>query len=205
MQSLQYFRFQDWKEENGDETFRLNYKLTKDSVVFDLGGYRGDWTQQIFDLYNCTIFIFEPVAEYYNGIVDRFKDHPSSIRPFCFGLGSQSLKTHIRVDNDASTISDVAEANHISIEIKSFKEFVDQFSIKKIDLMKINIEGSEFDLLDGILNNNCIQMIDNIQIQFHDFFPNAEERMKLIRERLSQTHFFSLFSTLKIQHCLRMH
>ncbi len=36
-----------WRKANGDGTLRLNYPLTPDSVVFDLGGYVGDWAQQI--------------------------------------------------------------------------------------------------------------------------------------------------------------
>ena len=43
--------FLSWLQDNGDETLRLDYELTPDSMVLDLGGYRGQWASDIFDKY----------------------------------------------------------------------------------------------------------------------------------------------------------
>ena len=37
-----------WFALQGDATFRLNYPLTSDSVILDVGGYHGDWTQAMY-------------------------------------------------------------------------------------------------------------------------------------------------------------
>ena len=42
--------------------------------------------------------------------------------------------------------------------------------------MKINIEGSEFDLIPHIIKKNLIKKINNIQIQFHHFVLNAKKK-----------------------------
>ena len=55
-------------------------------------------------------------------------------------------------------------------------------------MLKINIEGGEYDLLESILESNIQNKIINFQIQFHDFVPNSEIRMKKIQDKLSQTH-----------------
>jgi len=57
--------------------------------------------------------------------------------------------------------------------------------------MKINIEGSEYDLLEHLLETNYVKIIKNIQVQFHDFVPNAEKRMKRIQEKLQKTHYLT--------------
>lgn len=36
---------QRWRKENGDYTHRVNYDLNEDSIVFDVGGYKGEWAQ----------------------------------------------------------------------------------------------------------------------------------------------------------------
>ena len=36
-----------------------------------------------------------------------------------------------------------------------------------VDLIKINIEGGEYELLEAILDNNLAKAFDNLQIQFH--------------------------------------
>ena len=54
--------------------------------------------------------------------------------------------------------------------------------------MKINIEGAEYDLLDHLIETGFIANIINLQIQFHEFVPNAKERMENIQKRLEKTH-----------------
>ena len=47
----------------------------------------------------------------------------------------------------------------------------------KIDLLKINIEGGEYEVLENLIENDLIKNIDNIQIQFHDFvFSRRKEK-----------------------------
>lgn len=64
-------------------------------------------------------------------------------------------------------------------------------NIKHIDLIKINIEGGEYDLLEHLLDANFVEQIENLQIQFHDFVENASARMKKIQNRLEKTHYLT--------------
>ena len=43
-------------------------------------------------------------------------------------------------------------------------------------------------MLECLLDNDLIGSIDNLQIQFHDFVPDAEKRMNAIKARLGLTH-----------------
>ena len=61
-------------------------------------------------------------------------------------------------------------------------------NIKKIDLLKLNIEGSEYDVLEKLLNDGKIDIIENIQVQFHTFIDNCVDRRNNIREKLKNTH-----------------
>lgn len=61
-------------------------------------------------------------------------------------------------------------------------------NIDFIDLMKINIEGAEYDLLEHILNRDLAGRINNIQVQFHNFIENCGERMFAIQKKLGETH-----------------
>ena len=62
-------RVRPWFAEDGDYTYRLNYdSLDKNSIVVDLGGYKGQWASDIFSKYQSRVFVFEPVAAYFNFI-----------------------------------------------------------------------------------------------------------------------------------------
>ena len=72
--------------------------------------------------------------------------------------------------------------------MESFEEWMQLFNIVEIALLKINIEGGEYDLLDELIASGIIGRIRNIQVQFHDFIEESDDRMAEITNRLSATH-----------------
>ena len=81
--------------------------------------------------------------------------------------------------------------NFTEIQLKSVVEFMETEKIENIDLIKINIEGGEFEFFEKILSSNLALKFDNIQVQFHDFVPDSDSRMKQIQNELSKTHFLT--------------
>jgi len=65
---------------------------------------------------------------------------------------------------------------------------MDEQKIDKVSLMKINIEGSEYDLLERLINKSYHKKIDNILVQFHNISVDSEKRLLQIRDELSKTH-----------------
>ena len=185
-ESLQAMRVKPWFRDNGDKTHRLNYDLNADSIVFDLGGYEGEWAGDIFCMYGCTVYIFEPYETYFENIKSKFL-HNKKISVFQFGLSKNSQTSKLAIANNSSSIFKESEKS-IDIKLVSANEFFNQHPINIIDLMKINIEGGEYDLLEHLIKTGDIKKIKNIQVQFHDFVPDAESRMKAIQGNLVETH-----------------
>lgn len=69
-----------------------------------------------------------------------------------------------------------------------FFDYIMEYKIEHIDLMKVNIEGEEYNLMEYILENNYVNNIRNIQIQFHANVENYLERMITIQNKLRNTH-----------------
>lgn len=178
-----------WFKVKGDITLRLEYPLCSSSVVLDAGGYEGQWAHDIYDKYECKVFIFEPIIDFYKKIEERFSENPD-VTPYPFGLAGETRNETFSLLNDATSSLLANDLKNEGIEAKlvCFKEFVDNQKLNKIDLIKINIEGGEYELLEHILETGIINKIQDIQVQFHSFIPNAEERMKAIQGRLSKTH-----------------
>jgi FkbM family methyltransferase len=177
-----------WLNDKGDQRLRLNYNLNVDSFVIDLGGYEGKWSNEINERYKCSIYIFEPANSFYLNIEKRFSSN-SKIKVFNFGLASKNASEKLFLqDNGSSTHTGSNKNNFEIIVLKEAATFFVENKIEKIDLMKINIEGGEYDLLEHLIDTGDIKKIDNIQIQFHDFVENAESRMKSIQEQLLKTH-----------------
>ena len=176
-----------WFADEGDLQHRLNYnELDSGSVVFDLGGYKGQWTSDIYSKYLCKIYVFEPVDQFYKIISGRFKKNPA-IEVFNYGLGPVEKEEIIHVSKDSSSIHRSVGATE-KISIKDMRSFLSEHQITKIDLLKINIEGGEYDLLEYIISTGVIDRITNVQVQFHNFIPDAASRMEAIQNQLSVTH-----------------
>jgi FkbM family methyltransferase len=178
-----------WFEVRGDKTLRLNYDLNPDSLVVDVGGYEGQWASDIFSKYGCTIHVFEPVMDFASRIEERFSNNRRIIVHKC-GLSDENLVTEIAVDKDSSSI--YRQGNDArKIRLVKAIDFIRENHIARIDLMKINVEGGEYDLLDHLIDSGFVRHINDIQVQFHEFVPNAELRMTRIQKRLKETHFLT--------------
>lgn len=183
---MEILEIDKWNRDRGDSTLRLNYELNENSIVFDLGGYKGEWAQKIYDKYGCNVYVFEPVNSFYNTIVDKFQKN-EKIKIYNFGLSNNNSEETISIEGDSSSIFS-SSGNIENILLKSFSEFIKETEIKNIDLMKINIEGGEFDLLDHLIKEDFIKSIKNIQVQFHRFIDDYDRRRDIIREELTKTH-----------------
>lgn len=183
--SDKYLRVLPWLRDKGDEKLSLDHPLDENSIVVDLGGYLGEWSVEIFKKYNCNIHIFEPVNNYY---LEIKKVLPSSkIKINQYGLANETYTTSINIGAEASSVFKTGGEQE-TIRLVNFMDYIKENGIQKIDLIKINIEGAEYDLLEYLVKTDYINHIHNIQVQFHDFFPDSGKRMKAIQKNLSKTH-----------------
>ncbi len=177
-----------WFGDKGDETLRLDYPLTKDSIVFDVGGYQGDFAAAVHECYGCKVYIFEPVPEFYRKCVIRFQSNPK-ITCLNYGLSSANDLLDIGMaENATSFVSPHAMGAVQQVRVRSVVECIGELGIDWIDLMKINIEGGEFDVVPAIIEAGDIRKVQYLQIQFHNFVDNAVKRRALIRSQLINTH-----------------
>lgn len=175
-----------WVQDDGDHTLRLKYPLDNHSVVFDIGGYKGQWASDIFSMYRCNIKIFEPIPEYAEYIKKRFFQN-DLIELIPAGLGESDKDATIYIQNDRTSTFG-KEGKKITIKVKDVCAAMDETKTFEIDLVKVNIEGGEYELLERLLNSGYIKRVKNLQVQFHTFVPEAKIRISEIRSRLSHTH-----------------
>lgn len=178
-----------WYADEADRRLRYMYPLNPQSVVFDVGGYRGDFAAEISQRYDCVIYIFEPVANFHSLCAARFQGKD---KVFClpFGLSDKDQTLPISVAADASGLYNPKHSSSPTemIPLKAMVGVMEELSIRQIDLLKINIEGGEYPLLEHLLDSGLMPKIQHLQVQFHDFAESAVGRRSHIREKLSRTH-----------------
>lgn len=171
------------------ELLRYKYNLNENSIVFDCGGYYGDFTSEIAEKFDSECYCFEPVSEFYKIIVEKFATNPK-IHVYNFGISKTTYRTSIALSEDGSSIyaKSVKEEDIQECAMKSIVEFIEENKIGNIDLMKINIEGGEYELLEALLETGLIKKIKHLQVQFHEISGSSKKRMKNIWKLLKETH-----------------
>jgi len=181
-----------WIKDNGDLTHNLNYDLNENSNVMDLGGYTGEWANQIINKYNPNVYIIEPVEEFYNGMINRFTLN-DKVHLLNVGIGVENKTGTIYVDEDVTTTLFIENGEAINIEILTMDNILNKFGVGEIDLLQINIEGDEYPLLEHMLSTGTINKFKNIQVQFHLDVENCSVKRDNIREGFIANSFKNKF------------
>lgn len=140
----------------------------------------------IYDKYAPSIYVFEVHPRYADAISKLFEGI-DKVKVYDFGLSGSDGSGTLNESDDASSVYH-KKGNIIPIRFREMASFIGENGIERIDLIKINIEGGEYDLLDHMIDSGLLSKVDNLQIQFHDFVPQWKERMKSIQQKLSATH-----------------
>ena len=179
-----------WFKDKGDQTLRLDYpELTSDSIVFDLGGYLGDFSAAIIERYNCKIYIFEPHPEYFSKCIKRFSSY-KNVKVLNYGLADKDGEFLLSNQSDGSSFINPnhAKKDGIKCVVRDVFGVLKELNITSVDLMKINIEGGEFPLMEHIISCGKQAIVRQYQIQFHNFVEKAVDRRIQISRALSETH-----------------
>lgn len=178
-----------WFRDNGDYTLRIDYPLNSNSVILDVGAYKGEWAELIIKRYNPHIYVFEPVPSFYENLVKKFENNPK-IKLFNVGLADRDSLEMISLSQDGSSIYHL-NRHQVQIRLIDIKKFLEEEQILSIDLIKINIEGGEYPLLSRMIELKLIERCQDIQVQFHNFIPDAQMLRLKIRETLEKTHYLT--------------
>jgi FkbM family methyltransferase len=171
------------RDHGGDRLYDF-VDLTENAVVIDGGGYMGDWTALVTKQCNPHIVVYEPVPEFFQHIVDRFSRNPKvEVRPV--GLGAKSEVRQFAIAGDASGMFDPSAA---STKLPVADVHAEFSRFEHIDLVKLNIEGGEYEVLEQLIDTKAISKVGRLQVQFHLCVPEARKRYRRIRRRLKLTH-----------------
>ena len=156
------------------EAKRYEYFFYVDDLVIDLGAYQGEFAQKIYEMYGIRVLAVEPTTE-----ILRLNGH-----------------SHITVIPKAAWIeAGTREFGGNAYWTSSTLEPTQKYSCfdildilaSPVALLKINIEGDEYEVLNRILQSGVQNHITNFQIQFHQV-TGYNILYHHLAEELSKTH-----------------
>jgi len=141
-------------------------------IVIDCGAYVGNSIKTLKEKYSGSEFYaFEPIEKYYTEIENNFPAVTlirkavwirNEERDFFLGRGQgSSLYSSKRTDG-------INEANFITVECIDFSAWLkENFDKSQYIVLKLDIEGAEYKVLDRMFKDGTISYIDVLYCEFH--------------------------------------
>lgn len=138
--------------------------LTPESVVFEVGSYKGRWALQIARRYNPRLYCFEPQSWAREVTAAVLADYNAQV--FGFGLGDHdgSLNMGEFGTDGCSFLASTRETG--TGQLRDIAEVLPEIGVSHIDLMLVNVEGYEHVLLPYMLSQGIAP--DILMVQCHE-------------------------------------
>ena len=172
--------------------------IHKDSIVIDLGANKAEFSKQIFKKYQTICFAIEPDKDLYNTITDKH------IVKFKFAIAKVNGPINFYVSNnqEAGSVIENFENKWGSkgtdiVEGVTWNSLIDKLNLenKLISVVKVDIEGSELDLIESFTSEN-ISAVQQITVEFHDWLNRTlHERTLNAIKKLTLLNFITITST----------
>lgn len=164
--------------------------LSRDSVVLDLGANRGRFARAVTDSFGCLCYSVEAVPELCASIQETATLIPIN-RAICATRQIVMINVSSEADSSSLLPIDASKITHqVAVQGCDLQSLLAEYKIERIDLMKIDIEGSEVAMFDS-LSDQSLARVRQMTVEFHDFcgLVTAAEVAR-ITQRLKKLGFY---------------
>ena len=166
------------------------FEIKENDTIIDVGGHIGLF--MLFCEQFChkgKIYCFEPALDNYRIFLDNIKLNDfKNIFPFNLAVSKQDGNIPLYLNDDASGHSIfLKNSNSIQVDSITLQKIFDLNNIKKCNLLKLDCEGSEYEIIDS-LPENYFSMIDKMIVEYHFAEKNPKLLTNLIK-KLERTSF----------------
>jgi FkbM family methyltransferase len=174
-----------WSD-RANERFVESHPLHSDSIVYDVGGYTGGWSERLYHKYNCRIEIFEPMPQFCERLRLKFEGNRRiEINPF--GLWDENGTSRFAERGDESHLDELGRVG-VECRLRQVDEVILEKNHSRISLMAMNIEGAEYRVIPRLISSGLMSRIDNLMVQFHRISGDSPAARQRICEALRSTH-----------------
>jgi FkbM family methyltransferase len=185
--------------------FHRVYEVSpSDRCVIDAGANIG-----LFSCYaakrapQCRVYAIEPFPETYKRLIQHVKENDLVDRIDCYSMALSAATGNVIQMSGAGSPSQMfhvlqsgehGSAGTVSVAAEALPAFLERVTEKRIDLFKMDIEGSEY----GVLMNTpgeCLSRISRLVVEYHRPAPDVPYKTEDLIEHLQEAGFKLLRST----------
>ena len=165
--------------------------IEPDDVVVDIGFNFGIFSIQSLRFKPKRIVAFEPNPNLVSLYLNNFKTDLIEIYQQAISNKNGKTKFFENSDTGMSTIIDDINIDSrntsYDVEVRAFNQIIIDYNLSNIDYLKVDCEGSEYDIFESIPDEYLKNKIRKISIEFHHELQDA--RVQKLIARLSESKF----------------
>ena len=178
-----------------------DFEFKDGSVAIDCGANVGQVTHFLSEAGFEKVYSFEPNLHAFNVLQKRFAGNskveclPKAVTnssksgPGKLYFHKKANQDQVKYSTGSSTASDkhnVDENNFMVVEMVGISDFIKSLD-RPVGMLKIDVEGTEADILNDLFDSGLISEIGQIFVETHERkVPSSQNDMKLIRERIEK-------------------
>jgi FkbM family methyltransferase len=189
---------------HGGELLCIERFIASGQVVFDVGANVGSWSEEVFNQFpNAEIHLFEPIPKIYKNLLQNLAEAigNSKIIPNNYALGKQEESKQFAYYQDYPEWStfyrrwevekeyNIKEPKILNVLTTTIDNYCQRQEIERINFLKIDMEGSELNVLEGAKKLLSRGKIDCIQFEYGGTYIDSQTTLKQVFDFLENFRY----------------
>jgi FkbM family methyltransferase len=162
--------------------------ITEDDVVYDLGANVGVFTMWSLDGNAKQIYSFEPTNYLIPHLYETFHTHHPRVVIYDKAITGKHETKQFNMGRHSvgnSLYTDLGNPDSVDVQCVNIEQFIQENGLEQPTLMKVDIEGSEYEMFDNLTD----EFIASVRTWIVEFHYNYDDKAEGIIHRLLNLGF----------------
>lgn len=127
---------------------------------------------ELMEEFNCFVYGLDPTPKSIKYIKSQDINGKFNLLQFALFNENKKLTFNLPLNDDhvSGSIESISSDTNMEVEAKTLKTLCKELNINSIDILKMDIEGSEYHVIENMISNNIYPK--QILIEYHHFFDS---------------------------------
>jgi FkbM family methyltransferase len=176
--------------------------LTPASIVFSVGvGEDVSFDLSVLERHKCTVFAFDPTPKAIAHVDAKVKHPGYHFHPIALAGHDGTLEFGLAgPEGDgvsaSAIVSSTTATPRISVPCATLKTLFDRVGVAGCDVLKMDIEGLEYEVLEQALEAGWLQSVSQLLVEFHHWLPglSVQQTRDIVRKLRSHGYLIAWVS-----------
>ena len=159
--------------------YEKSFQVQESDIVVDIGASVGTFTYSILNKKPSRVYCIEPSRDLFGSLVRNTSKFSLETPIIYINKAISYERDDVKVfsSENQNVYGGNDDFSHIS-----FEKFIEEYKIDKIDFLKLDCEGGEYNIFNESNIDWILKNVKNIAAEFHLTYPGCKEKFRIFRD-----------------------